>query len=106
MADEVLRAGAATSNISPPLGISLNGGMQDRQATNIHDELHARALVLESGPTRVAIVVCDSCMLPRTILDQAKHLAHGHTGIPLERMLISATHTHTAPTAGAVFQSE
>ena len=38
--------------------------------------------------------------------NQAKHLAHGHTGIPLDQMLVSATHTHTAPTAGRVFQSE
>jgi hypothetical protein len=106
MADEALRAGAATSNISPPLGVSLNGGMQDRAAAHIHDELHARGVVLAQGEMKLAIVVCDSCMLPRTVLDKAKHLAHGHTGIPMDRMLISATHTHTAPTAAGVFQSE
>lgn len=106
MADEPLRAGAATSNITPPLGVSLNGGMQDRSATHIHDELHARTLVLAQGDMTLAIVVCDSCMLPRAVLDKAKHLAHGHTGIPMDRMLISATHTHTAPTATGVFQSE
>ncbi len=106
MADKQLRAGAATSNITPPLGVSLNGGMADRTADTIHDELHARCLVLDDGPTRLAIVVCDSCMIPQAILNEAKHLAHGHTGIPLDRMLISATHTHTAPTLAAVFQSE
>ncbi len=106
MADQRLRAGAATSNISPPLGVSLNGGMQDRTARHIHDELHARALVLQSGDTSLAIVVCDSCMLPQAILNRGKHLAHGHTGIPMDRMLISATHTHSAPTAAGVFQSE
>lgn len=106
MADSTFRAGAATSNITPPLGISLNGGMQDRTAGHIHDELHARALVLESGQQRIAMVVCDSCMLPQSVLNKAKHLAHGHTGIPLDRMLISATHTHTAPTVAGVFQSE
>jgi hypothetical protein len=106
MADKQLRAGAAASNITPPLGISLNGGMQDRTATHIHDELHARCLVLDNGETSLAIVVCDSCMIPQSILNHAKHLAHGHTAIPLDQMLVSATHTHTAPTLGAVFQSE
>lgn len=106
MSDNQIRAGAATSNISPPLGVSLNGGMQDRTATHIHDELHARCLVLESGAVKLAIVVCDSCVLPETVLSRAKHLAHSHTGIPLDRMLISATHAHSAPTAAAVFQSE
>ena len=106
MADKTWRAGAATSNITPPLGTSLNGGMQDRAADYVHDELHARSLVLDDGQTKLAIVVCDSCMLPQSILDEAKHLAHGHTGIPLDQMLISATHTHSAPTAAPVFQSD
>jgi neutral ceramidase len=106
MPDSVLRAGAAASNITPPLGVSINGGMSDRTADNIHDELHARALVLDNGSTRLAIVVCDSCMLPAAVLDKAKHLAHGHTGIPLDHMTVSATHAHSAPTAGSVFQSD
>jgi hypothetical protein len=45
-------------------------------------------------------------MLPRGILDRAKQLAHTHTGIPLDHILVSATHTHTAPTVAGVFQSE
>jgi hypothetical protein len=106
MADSPLRAGAAASNITPPLGVSINGGMSDRTADYIHDQLHARALVLDDGATRLAIVVCDSCMIPRAVLDEAKHLAHGHTGIPLDRMLVSATHAHSAPAVAAVFQSE
>ncbi|MEX0677885.1 MAG: hypothetical protein WD063_12460 [Pirellulales bacterium] len=106
MAEKVLRAGAAASNITPPLGVSLNGGMSDRTASHIHDELFARCLVLEDGATKLAIVVCDMCMIPQSILNKAKHLAHGFTGIPMDQMLISATHTHTAPTATGVFQSD
>ena len=101
-----LLAGAATSNISPVLGVSLNGGMRDRAATHIHDELHARCLVLDDGVTKLAIVVCDSCMIPLDLCDAAKHLAHEETEIPLDRILISATHTHSAPTVAGVFQSD
>lgn len=100
------RAGAATSNITPWLGISSNGGMQDRVPQHVHDELHARALVLDDGQTRLALVTVDSCMVPRQILDAAKKLVHEHTGLPIENMLMSATHTHTAGTAAPVFQSE
>lgn len=106
MAEDILRAGASTSNITPPLGISINGGMSDRTADYIHDELHARSLVLDNGRTKLAIVVCDICMIPREVLDKAKHLAHGHTGISLDQITVSATHTHSAPTAGSVFQSD
>lgn len=100
------RAGAATSVITPRLGISINGHFNDRLAKHIHDELHARCLVLEDGQTRLALVVCDSCMIPREVMDAAKALIQQRTGISSENVLISATHPHSAPTCAAVFQSE
>lgn len=100
------RAGAATSNITPWLGISSNGGMANRVPQHVHDELHARALVLDDGQTRLALVTVDNCVVPRQVFDGAKKLVHQHTGLPIENMLMSATHTHTAATATAVFESE
>jgi hypothetical protein len=101
-----LRAGAAAGNITPPLGVSLNGGMQDRKASYVHDELYARCLVLDDGATRLAIVVCDSCMVPREVFDEAKRLVNENTGLPVEQMLMSATHAHSAPASAGVFQSD
>jgi neutral ceramidase len=100
------RAGAATSNITPPIGVSISGGMQDRSVLHIHDELHARCLVLDDGKTKLVIVVNDSCMIPREIYDEAKRLASERTDIPVQNILCSATHTHSAPTAGPTFQSD
>ena len=100
------RAGAATSNITPRLGASINGYFTDRLATHIHDELHARCLVLDDGQTRLAIVVCDSCMIPREILDAAKRRVANKWGLAPDHILISATHTHTAGTCVAIFQSD
>jgi hypothetical protein len=99
-------AGAAISVITPRLGISINGHFNDRVAKHIHDELHARCLVLNDGQTRLAIVVCDSCMIPREVMDAAKLLIQERTGISAGNILISATHTHSAPTCTGVFQSE
>jgi neutral ceramidase len=99
-------AGAATSNITPRLGISINGYFNDRRAEHIHDELHARCVVLDDGQNRLAIVVCDSCMIPREVMDAAKRQIKEKYGLAQEHVLISATHTHTAPTSAAVFQSE
>jgi len=96
----VFRAGARVVDITPPtLPVLVNGGMTTRSATKIVDRLHARALVLDDGTTRVAIVVVDSCMVPRDLLDRSKKRASAATGIPIERMLISSTHTHSAPAA-------
>src|SRR5690606_12283784 len=100
------QAGAAMSVITPPIGTSINGGMQDRIVSNIHDETHARAIVLDDGETRLAIVVSDLCMIYRETVDQAKERAHEFTGIPAENMMMSATHTHSAGTACSVFQSD
>jgi hypothetical protein len=104
---KTFRAGAFAQDVTPlKFPISVNGGMQDRQATGVHDRLHARCLVLDDGRTKLAIVVVDSCMVPREILDAAKARANKITGIPTNHMLISATHTHTAPTLRGAFQSE
>jgi hypothetical protein len=61
--------------------------------------LHARCLVLDDGRTRIAVVVVDSCVLDRSLLDEAKRLAEKRTGIPASCMFISTTHCHSAPAA-------
>jgi len=53
--------------------------------------------VLDDGETQLAMVVVDSCMLPREFLDEVKVAANKRTGIPVKRQFICATHTHTAP---------
>jgi len=104
--ENVFLAGAAKSIITPPLGTSLNGHFQDRQARNVHDELHARAMVLDDGNTILGFVVTDLCMVYRETLDHAKERAREFTGIPVENMMMSAVHTHSAGTACSVFQSD
>src|SRR5439155_21783113 len=88
---QVFRAGAHAMDITPlKYPISVNGGMQDRQAKGAHDRLHARCLVLDDGTSKIVITVCDSCMIPRELLDEAKRRASKATGIPTDHMLISA----------------
>jgi hypothetical protein len=95
-----LHAGTAAVDITPlKLPVSMTGAFQDRMATGAQDRLHARALVLDDGKTKVAIVVCDICLISREIFDKAKQIAGDATGIPEHHMMMSATHTHTAATA-------
>jgi neutral ceramidase len=51
----VLKAGAATSNITPPLGLGIVGGWDAPPATHIHDELHVRCLAQDDGTNRVEV---------------------------------------------------
>jgi neutral ceramidase len=95
----VLMAGAATSNITPPLGTPRVGGWEAYPAAHIHDELHARCLVLDDGGTRLAFVVVDNVGVPREVLDEAKRRVHEATGLPVANMMMSATHTHRGVSA-------
>jgi hypothetical protein len=94
-----LMAGAATSNITPELGGEVVGGFAPYPCTNIHDELHARCLVLDDGKTKLALVVCDLLGLHRSVSLKARELIEKETGIPAANVLISGTHTHSAVNA-------
>lgn len=96
----VLLAGAAQIDITPTWWpVIVNCFFLERQATTVESPIYAKALVLQQGDVKTAIVVVDSCMLPRELIDEAKRLAFAQTGIPVERQMISATHTHMAPAA-------
>lgn len=93
-----LRCGAAKVDVSPQeFPVIKNGGFLEALIERAIDPLHARALVFDDGSVQAAIVIVDSCMIPRDLCDEAKSLALKATGIPVERILISATHTHSAP---------
>ncbi|MBE7493631.1 MAG: hypothetical protein HS117_01645 [Verrucomicrobiaceae bacterium] len=98
-ADAPLKAGAATANITPELGGSVVGGFAPFPCTHIHDELHARCLVLDDGKTKLALVVCDLLGLHRSVSLKARELIEKEAGIPAANVLISGTHTHSAVNA-------
>ncbi|MCL4190712.1 MAG: hypothetical protein KJZ87_03115 [Thermoguttaceae bacterium] len=94
----LLRAGAAAVDIDPrEFPVRISGGFFEGRADAVRDSLFARALVLDDGSNRAAIVVVDNLMLPRELLDEAKRLAYETLRIPSNRVLIAATHSHSAP---------
>lgn len=97
--DSVFRAGAATSNITPPLGTLRVGSFAPYPSVHVHDELHARCLVLDDGKTTLALVVCDLVGFHRSVSVEARRLIEKSCGIPPDHVMISATHTHSAGTA-------
>lgn len=75
------------------------GGFSANLATNAHDPLHSRALVLDDGATTLAMVVVDNLGASPELIEEAKELAAQRTKIPRERMLVASTHTHSAPSS-------
>ncbi|RRA98007.1 neutral/alkaline non-lysosomal ceramidase N-terminal domain-containing protein [Larkinella rosea] len=90
------QAGAAQVDITPPLGTLINGDFITHYARFIHDPLFAKALVLQQGDTRVALVIVDICAMPRDFLDAVKIRIQDETGLLPQNVLIASTHTHAA----------
>ena len=99
-AHAAIRVGAAITDVTPAeFPVLVNGGMYNRSADSVKTRVNARSIVVDDGGEQLAIVVVDSCMLPRPLLDEAKQLAADKTGIPANHILISATHAHSVPSS-------
>jgi len=97
-----LRAGAAAVDITPrQFPLNMPGGFSANMAESARDPLHARALVLDDGTTTLAMVVVDNLGVAQETADEAKALAWKRCGIPVEKMLVASTHTHSAPSSNS-----
>lgn len=94
-----LLAGAGRAEITPPLGETVVGGFAPFPAAEVHDKLYARCLALDDGQTRIAIVICDNLGISREVYDEARESIAGQTDIPVENILMAATHTHSGTRA-------
>jgi len=97
-----LRAGAAAVDITPrEFPLNMPGGHNANLARSAHDPLHSRALVLDDGRTKIALLVVDNLGLSPEVIDEAKAIAAGRTGMAANTMLVASTHTHSGPSSNA-----
>ena len=92
-----LKAGAATSDITPPVGAAMAGYFYNRAATGVHDSLLARALAFDNDGERIVLITCDLTNMPKGIADEVRAIVGRETKIPASHVMVSATHAHTAP---------
>jgi hypothetical protein len=97
LGSEPLRAGIAETVITPPNGFPMAGYYHERLATGSRDPLKARAVVFRQGDRAAAFVVADLTGIARDLCVQVRERAAARTGIPARHMVVSATHSHTAP---------
>ena len=92
-----LRAGAARVDITPPVGLGLLGwGPEGKRAVGWRQRLYARTLVLEdSGGRRLALVAVDLAHVSRLLVHRVAERTDT-LGLGVDRLLVSATHTHSA----------
>lgn len=96
-ADDSLKIGVAETDITPPEGFPMAGYYHERLATGVIDPLKAKAVVFRSGDQAAAWVAVDLTGISRDLCVAVRERVSAHTGIPGEHIVVSATHSHTAP---------
>ena len=96
-AEEKLQVGLAETDISPPVGFPMAGYFHERLAEGQVDPLKAKAIVFRSETQQAAMVVCDLIAASADFAIEVKRMASEQTGIPASNIIVSATHSHTAP---------
>jgi hypothetical protein len=93
-----LKAGAARIDITPPVGYAMwgYGARHDQPSVGVLDPLQARALVLEVGNDRIALVSLDLGRAP-TRASTAAIRARVKSAAGIEHFFLVASHTHHGP---------
>lgn len=93
-----LKAGFSRVDITPPLGIYINGYYIDRYAEQILDPLEINCLALECNTVRTALIAVDNMGIHRDILDPIRAEVSRETGLPFDAIFVHTTHSHTCGT--------
>jgi neutral ceramidase len=101
-----VHAGSAKRDVTPRGNMWLDGMIRSRASAGVHDAIFARALVLGNGQEHgdaCALVSVDVCVLDAETTREMRAAAEARSGIPAQRIVIAATHTHSAPAAMGIF---
>lgn len=97
---EGIKAGLAETVITPPLGGTMAGyAARKGVSQGVHDDLHARALVVVGPETAVAILSASVLFLDQEVMDGTREEVSRRTGLPGAHIMMAATHTHSGPTS-------
>jgi hypothetical protein len=93
-----VRAGAGVASITPTPPVYLAGfGARTEPATDVLDDLQARALYLEDADTPLVLVVCDLLGMSSGFSLPVRHAIADRLELDVQNVLLSCTHTHQGP---------
>ncbi len=93
------KAGASSAVITPKTMMWMAGyAARTKPAEGVAMDLFAKSLVLDDGQSGpLAMITVDLVSIPRTVRLAAAERIQKEHGIPPERLLINASHTHCGP---------
>ncbi len=96
-----LQAGFSRVNVTPSMGVAINGYFKPRYVEGVLDDLEINALALACGDTKILMMSMDCMSLLTSDVNAFAESIVEATGLPKEAIVIHATHTHTAGTVNA-----
>ncbi len=90
-----LTAGAAAADITPDP--AMPNWTVPRAYAEVHDALQVRAVVLDDGGSKVALIGWDLLDAREFAVARVRREVAAATGIPAERIMVQATHNHAGP---------
>jgi neutral ceramidase len=94
----LVKVGLGEEVITPPTGVPMAGYLRTGVSTGVHDDLHARSLVIEGADgTPVVMMTVSIINLDAKVAGGIRAKINAETGIPEGNILISCTHTHSGP---------
>jgi hypothetical protein len=105
-AASVFKAGFAERDITPALGMEQPGGYSKVFHRTLHDPCKVRAVVLDDGRSRVALVGIDALLIRSQVVDPVREEICQKCGIPPQAILIGASHSHSSGPTGMILPGE
>src|SRR5690242_15909233 len=99
--------GTGACNITPNVGCQMAGfDARKGVAEGVHDELFSRALVIDDGATKTALVSVELLGIEGRLATRVRADSEKRPGIPAQNVVLAATHTHCGPTTFNHFYSQ
>jgi len=89
--------------ITPPIGMGMAGYARPKPSDGVHDDLHARSLVIEGNNGAATVLMTLAIVnIDRSFFNKIREEVNRQTGIPVQNIIISSTHTHSGPAVGKI----
>jgi neutral ceramidase len=98
MSASILKASVIQVDITPPVGIHMEGyGAREQASQGVHDPLYAELLLLESSSQRILLISLDLLGIRLRLTESIRAEIEKATGIPADGIMIACSHTHSGP---------